>query len=1206
MKIDLKFLRDLASEIEAQNLVSGKDYANSASNLDYRVKIKLRRNIIENIVNDFDSLISTQKTLIENLLTADRIFSSLNDIDLSIKTPNFVSIVGQTQSEILESIFGEGVNSVEGLNTIISNLDQIISNATSYSTIYQFENAEFLFYMITEFPNATNFTVQFNWETKTVTISGDVLFLIMEDIKTKHQNLKATVDFVNEQKENTESMEIMALGLSDRYNSLIKTNEYNEVILETLIEDIGIMKDIELLEQGIELLSKHTQYIESLKTQKVLLQSMVYNVRMINMVKPFEDVVNNPDFEENSKELVFSNNYIPLHLKDIEAYQTLPEYVKELYPLKEGIYIDRYFFSLLHFETENGIMINPILGVDYIDLNFLDLKYLNEYQTKIFNYYYRNEGPYKAQEYIEALSDQINMKKGLKKAYDYLDYLATNGLDFGDNINLFFKGGFDGILNTFEGIGNLIYSDSIRSESDYAKMYLIQILNKDTYTSENLENIMKSPNSTEKEIEEFKKLVDLSNRLGYGFWRDLSEHSYQLGSAVGYMTLPVLLNLALPGSGSALLFASSMGNAIEQSHQTLGSLTWESYAYGALTALSEVAMEHLGGLPGFSSASKGFFKSILSEGAQEFFQTFINGALDSAHFSTEFDLTELAPEAFKAAIYGIFTAGIMQGPGVMFTIATKSIDGIKKSNYTFIEALAYLETLKGSTLNLENVNSIDIKEAYNLVKNITESNPELMLKLENTYQNQTLTTEEYNATVDQIKQYFKDNGMESLIEKYENGQKTGKNYEFFLGFEEHTFIHVFRVAIESVAVAPIVTESIQRLSAASEINFNVKGIDEKVLFLSGIAHDLGMTIENAVYYELDLTKRDGSGKYKSILESDIKDKGIATRENHPLNSALEVIRNSDVFGENIELISLLALLHSKSTSGVRTNLSSQAELSKAIDKLYKYKTQNPEFNFDFSKIVEMNDNSTPIIEIGQEEIDYKYEDSNGKTKKDKATVDYNIFKIKPEVIDQLILGTIALRIGDAHALKTGNNQSGNEINIVKNVPYDPVFYELALASLSTEDSKYIKALADLETENSSVVIENFNDDGSARPVENEFSVKIINGERNVSQPITRLSADHLGLEYVYNVHSNNNVYSTWIHGITEKFGEYKSFSFIPQTVTINIPSDASLELQQVYKDMARIYEKETNPAGSNLSGGPKAWFNIKIFIDGIQIYGEGI
>ena len=166
-------------------------------------------------------------------------------------------------------------------------------------------------------------------------------------------------------------------------------------------------------------------------------------------------------------------------------------------------------------------------------------------------------------------------------------------------------------------------------------------------------------------------LVNLSTQLGEQVWRDLSEHSYQVGSAVGYMALPIAMNLFLPGSGSALLFASTMGNAMEQSYQTKGFSSWETYVYGALTALSEVAMEKLGGLPGFGNPAKGFIRSVLSEGKQEFFQTFINGVIDSAHFNTEFDLTELSQEAVKAGIYGILTAGIIQGPGAIVRLTTK-------------------------------------------------------------------------------------------------------------------------------------------------------------------------------------------------------------------------------------------------------------------------------------------------------------------------------------------------------------------------------------------------------------------------------------------------------------------------------------------------------------------------------------------------------
>ena len=107
MKIDLKFLRDLESNIEAQNLKSGKTNVNSASRLDYRIKNKMKSNSIEEIINDFDVLISTQQNLISDLTNANRNFSSLKDINDSIKIHDFVSVIGATQLQSLEEMFGD-------------------------------------------------------------------------------------------------------------------------------------------------------------------------------------------------------------------------------------------------------------------------------------------------------------------------------------------------------------------------------------------------------------------------------------------------------------------------------------------------------------------------------------------------------------------------------------------------------------------------------------------------------------------------------------------------------------------------------------------------------------------------------------------------------------------------------------------------------------------------------------------------------------------------------------------------------------------------------------------------------------------------------------------------------------------------------------------------------------------------------------------
>ena len=134
MKIDLKFLRDLESNIEAQDLKSGKINVNSASRLDYRIKNKMKSNSIEEIINDFDVLISTQQNLISDLTNANRNFSSLKDINDSIKIHDFVSVIGATQLQSLEEMFGDQVKSLDGLKLLISRYEVYINNALSHET----------------------------------------------------------------------------------------------------------------------------------------------------------------------------------------------------------------------------------------------------------------------------------------------------------------------------------------------------------------------------------------------------------------------------------------------------------------------------------------------------------------------------------------------------------------------------------------------------------------------------------------------------------------------------------------------------------------------------------------------------------------------------------------------------------------------------------------------------------------------------------------------------------------------------------------------------------------------------------------------------------------------------------------------------------------------------------------------------------------
>lgn len=709
MKIDLKFLRELKSNIESQEIIKGKNYVESGSKLDYRVKKKMRSNNLEELKRDFEVLLNTQKSLMETLDLSTLVFSNLDNLQNYIKILEFIPSIDSTQTFNLESLYTLQIESLEGLYFLIENFKKRYDEAINYNTLYEIEiDQDSYDTFITLFDNIYVYPIKY--EDDVLKIPGSVLLPFVENLiiqKTNLEEYKKTLEeTITSDDFNPIYFPYFINSFPENYrNKVSRDDKTGYVIVDTLIDDIGIENDIKTMELLINKFNEITIPIIALKTQRHLLESMIYDIKVAEKLKEFEDVVNNDDFKENSIafEIHRDKNEIYTEIclireEDINIYNKLPDYIKEQYPLKEGNYIDSTLTNILYFDTEK----NPLATLDYNINNLFDitsnLKYLTEEQQGVLFYQYRINGTTSALNYIEALKDQINNQKGFEEAYNDLKKISKDGLDFFDNTNLFGKGFFEGgIGRTFDGIGNLIYSDGIRSVKDYKQMYLLQILEGSTYTMENYNKIAKDESITIEEKTKFLELVNLSKELGEGFWRWLSQHSYQIGSSTGYMALPIALNLAVPGTGSALLFASTMGNAVEQSHQKTGKLGWETYTYGATTALSEIVTEKLGGLPGFGKFSQGFLKSVLAEGTQEFFQTFLNGAIDAKHYgmvATEFDLRRLTPEAIQSAIYGIVTAGIIQGATIPIKLLT--IEDGSKVEYVFKnfeEALGFLEIL---------------------------------------------------------------------------------------------------------------------------------------------------------------------------------------------------------------------------------------------------------------------------------------------------------------------------------------------------------------------------------------------------------------------------------------------------------------------------------------------------------------------------------
>lgn len=372
----------------------------------------------------------------------------------------------------------------------------------------------------------------------------------------------------------------------------------------------------------------------------------------------------------------------------------------------------------------------------------------------------------------------------------------------------------------------------------------------------------------------------------------------------------------------------------------------------------------------------------------------------------------------------------------------------------------------------------------------------------------------YAESVNQAKQILQDISP-VLVELYEKASAMGKSILEFLGYEEHNFVHITRVADTSVAVLIELEKMIN-----SGVLKGYSSIPADIVYLAGLAHDLGMRYEQGDSYVLK-----DNGQIVPLEEPNAN----LIRKNHPINSAITVLNNRQIFGENTELIACLALIHSKSTSRV-SNISSVEQLTKMVMNLYNNQ-ESCGYTFDISKLglLETKKNTEGVIETS--------------------------FNFYPEVLEQFKTGSVALRIGDAHAAKTGFNHGGGEI-VIETYPGEVV---------TTENfRRNISALCELEASEATI---NINYSDQVIPLEGgdfDFSKRVVLGERNVEILPTKFENGQL--IHTMRVKSEVAPACSWVFGIEEKFGEYRTFIDIPQSVVIELPTDAPPNLSLIYEE----------------------------------------
>lgn len=201
--------------------------------------------------------------------------------------------------------------------------------------------------------------------------------------------------------------------------------------------------------------------------------------------------------------------------------------------------------------------------------------------------------------------------------------------------------------------------------------------------------------------------------------------------------------------------------------------------------------------------------------------------------------------------------------------------------------------------------------------------------------------------------------IDRITELYEQGQDMARG-DYNVGFKsyrEHAEKHVYYVA-----------EYMQ------DISKNVEGINTDEALFAALSHDLGMkggyVKYNGRYVQAD--------DLLSILKSEGKDvsfKDIANyvRKPHPLNSALTILTDDIVpDGVDKDVVALLAMSHSKSTSGI-TYFDNKEQWKKCVDELgdaleqYNIDHQTL-FTVDTDKLKAMIDNPDDFARLQKEAL----------------------------------------------------------------------------------------------------------------------------------------------------------------------------------------------------------------------------------------------
>ena len=364
--------------------------------------------------------------------------------------------------------------------------------------------------------------------------------------------------------------------------------------------------------------------------------------------------------------------------------------------------------------------------------------------------------------------------------------------------------------------------------------------------------------------------------------------------------------------------------------------------------------------------------------------------------------------------------------------------------------------------------------------------------------------------------------MSIFVQSVNNSINPNKYNDFFKNYRDHTIFHTTLVTEYALALT-------EKMPSNLSINANE-------VFYGALFHDLGM--QGGYYFNSEAGKYELIESIKSNPANWTRDnsyKSEMARKNHPLNSAITIL-TSDIVPEGVDsdVVALLAMSHSKSTSGIK-DFSDSEQWKSCVDKLNtalkQYNADNgTNYSLDKQKLYSLIDSKNEFNRLINEALAIRDADAMSA-----IAIDKN--------------GNTILQTGTTSTI-TNSKERGNDYD--KNV---------------ITKAEEIEGITDIIT----------NSDGTTEEITNTYSKMLHAGELN-----TQYTSQYDGTNYKVDVVlSNPNEYpnSSW-KSIDERLGEVETYENCDaREFVIHLPVEAKgTKLEEFYQNQISFYIGESKSA----------------------------